>query len=52
MRRNGEKICRAIDLLTYKKGEPYMDYIKGIKVNPIARKVKIADLKHTVIFKD
>jgi (p)ppGpp synthase/HD superfamily hydrolase len=42
----GEKICREIDLLTHKKGVPYMDYIKKIKVNPIARKVKIADLKH------
>lgn len=42
----GEKVCCAIDLLTHKKGEPYMDYIKKIKVNPIARKVKIADLKH------
>lgn len=42
----GEKICYAIDLLTHKKGVPYMEYIKQIKDNPIARKVKIADLKH------
>ncbi|HNZ50676.1 MAG TPA: GTP pyrophosphokinase [Bacilli bacterium] len=42
----GEKICYAIDLLTYKKDVPYLDYIKKIKDNPLARKVKIADLKH------
>lgn len=42
----GEKICQAIDLLTHKKGVPYMDYIKKIKNDSIARKVKIADLKH------
>ena len=39
-------ICFAIDLLTHKKGVSYMDYIKKIKDNPIARKVKIADLNH------
>lgn len=42
----GEKCCKAIDLLTHKKNVPYMDYIKKIKENPIARKVKIGDLRH------
>jgi hypothetical protein len=40
----------AIELLTHKyvEGqfyEPYMDYIKKLASNPIARKVKIADLE-------
>jgi len=42
----GDNCCKAIDLLTHQKDVPYMDYIKKIKENPIARKVKIADLKH------
>lgn len=42
----GEEVCQAIDLLTHKKDVPYMDYIKKIKENPIARKVKIVDLRH------
>jgi len=45
-KRMGEKVCQALDLLTHKKDVPYMDYIIKIKEDPIARKVKIADLKH------
>lgn len=39
-------ITDAIKLLTHEKGVNYMDYVKKIKSNPIARAVKIADLKH------
>jgi len=35
----GDNCCKAIDLLTHQKDVPYMDYIKKIKENPIARKV-------------
>lgn len=42
----GKKVCQALDLLTHKKDVPYMDYIIKIKEDSIARKVKIADLKH------
>ena len=35
----------ALLLMTHDKKEPYFDYIKGIKSNPIARAVKISDLK-------
>ena len=34
------------ELLTHDKKDKYFDYIKKIKPNPIARKVKLADLKH------
>jgi (p)ppGpp synthase/HD superfamily hydrolase len=33
----------AVDLLTKKKGEPYLDMIKRIKENKLATAVKIAD---------
>src|SRR5690606_4009556 len=35
----------AVDLLTKKEGYDYDKYIQNIKDNPIARKVKIADLE-------
>ena len=34
----------ALKLLTHEKDAPYMDYIKIISSNPVARSVKIADL--------
>ena len=36
----------AIALMTHAEGVPYMDYVKRIKENPIARAVKLADLRH------
>ena len=36
----------AIKLLTRDKAVPYLDYVKNLKSNPIARKVKLADLRH------
>ncbi len=40
------EIIEALRLLTHRDGVEYMDYIKEVKNNEIARKVKIADLKH------
>lgn len=42
----GDEVANAVDLLTHRKGVPYMDYVKAIKENPIARRVKLADLRH------
>lgn len=39
-------VMDAIRLLTHDKDEDYMEYVKRIKTNEIARKVKMADLKH------
>ena len=36
----------AIALLTHDKSVPYMEYVAKLKENPIARKVKLADLRH------
>lgn len=42
----GADIIAALKLLTHSKGVPYMTYINELKCNSLARKVKIADLKH------
>ena len=39
-------IVEALCLLTHDKDEPYMDYIRKIKDNNLARAVKLADLAH------
>ena len=36
----------AIALMPHDKRVPYMDYVAKIKENPIARTVKLADLRH------
>lgn len=41
----GEEVLLAIDALTHREGEHYDDYISRVKANPIATKVKIADLR-------
>ena len=42
----GEEVMAALALLTHGDGVPYMEYVAAIKQNPIARAVKLADLKH------
>lgn len=41
-----DAVVEAVGLLTHKRGTPYMDYIEGLADNPIAKKVKLADLEH------
>lgn len=41
-------ITEAIAAITKLDGESYADYILRVKANPIAIKVKIADLKHNL----
>ena len=38
----------ALKLLTHDKAVPYVDYVRAIKGNDLARRVKIADLKHNM----
>ena len=40
------EIIDALKLLTHNKNVDYIKYINNIKNNPIAKKVKLADLKH------
>ena len=41
-----EDIISAIALMTHDENLPYMDYVAAIKKNPIAKAVKLADLRH------
>ena len=41
-----ETVLAALRLLTHGDDTPYMDYVAAIKKNPIARAVKLADLRH------
>lgn len=41
-----DAVIEAVGLLTHRDGVPYMDYIRSIKGNAIARQVKLADLRH------
>lgn len=36
----------ALSLLTHDEDVPYMDYVARLKENPVARAVKLADLRH------
>ena len=50
MRADGfdDNVITAVQLLTHKKGEPYLDYIKNLASNETARNVKIADLHNNM----
>lgn len=40
------EVTDAVCLLTHKKGEDYFDYVRDIRKNPVAVRVKLADLAH------
>ena len=40
------EVTYAVGLLTHRDGESYMDYVRAIAEDSIAKKVKIADLRH------
>ena len=41
-----ERAIEALMLLTHKQDVPYLNYVRAIKGNPLAVKVKLADLQH------
>lgn len=41
-----EAVVEAVSLMTHDDGAEYMDYVRKIKQNPIAKAVKLADLRH------
>lgn len=41
-----EEVLQALQLLTHDPAVPYMDYVLKIRDHPIARQVKLADLRH------
>lgn len=40
------EVVDAVKLLTHDSDTDYFDYVRAIKVNPVAVKVKLADLAH------
>ena len=40
------EVVEAVRLLTHEKGTDYLEYVRALKDNPIARTVKLADLAH------
>lgn len=41
-----EAVISAVCLLMHEKSVPYLDYIRALRIDPIAVQVKLADLKH------
>ncbi len=41
-----EEVMALLRLLTHEEGVPYFDYVRKIKANPIAVKIKPADIAH------
>jgi len=41
-----KEVIDVLTLLTHRKDVPYYDYVRAIKANPIAVKVKLADIAH------
>ena len=41
-------VTEALRLLTHEKDTDYYDYVRRIKDNPLAKKVKLADLRHNM----
>lgn len=42
------EVVEAISCMTHREGEEYLDYVNRLSANSIARKVKLADLKHNM----
>lgn len=42
----GNEVSSLVALLTKQKGDEYFQYLEQLSKNPIARKVKLADLHH------
>ena len=40
------EVVAAVDLMTHREGVDYFDYVRTIKTNALATKVKLADLRH------
>ena len=41
-----QEVVEAVGILTRDKSIEYLDYVRGVKGNPIAKKVKLLDLAH------
>lgn len=50
LRREGfpDRVLEAVALLTHDKETPYAQYVEKLAQNPVARAVKLADLRHNM----
>lgn len=44
----GDEIADAVAAMTHEDGVPYMEYVRKLAANPLARRVKMADLTHNM----
>ena len=44
----GDEVTDAVVVLTHAEGESYLDYVRRVKRHPLARTVKLADLRHNM----
>lgn len=42
------EVVEALRLLTHRPDVPYLDYVRALATNPVARAVKLADLRHNM----
>ena len=42
------EVTDAVALMTHPEGMPYLDYVRRLSKNPLAREVKLADLTHNM----
>lgn len=42
----GDEVTDALALLTHDEAVPYLEYVAALRSNPVARAVKMEDLKH------
>ena len=40
------EVIEAVAVMTHGKDEPYLDYVRRVSKNPLAKIVKLADLRH------
>lgn len=41
-----DEVMQVLHLLTHRKEVPYFDYVRSIRENPVAVKIKLADIDH------
>ncbi|MDX2032896.1 MAG: HD domain-containing protein [Blastocatellia bacterium] len=46
-----EEVLRAVDCLTHREGESYETFVKRVKTDALARRVKLADLEDNMNLK-
>lgn len=43
-----EEVVRGVDAMTHREGEPYLSFVRRAAADPLARRVKEADVRHNL----